>query len=116
MYLPVVRIPISVLLPNCISVLLPLAVRGGLLGPRRHLSPTGSLYRRLLPRLSPAHVLAAIVAQRRAIVARPATALRLLTPTTRSRRLFTDREKSARMAHECARLCDSILQARLVKW
>lgn len=35
-------------------------------GPRRHLSPTGSLYRRLLPRLSPAHVEAAIAAWVRA--------------------------------------------------
>jgi predicted transposase YbfD/YdcC len=35
-------------------------------GPRRHLSPTGSLYRRLLPRLSPAHVEAALAAWVRA--------------------------------------------------
>jgi predicted transposase YbfD/YdcC len=35
-------------------------------GPRRHLSPTGSLYRRLLPRLSPAPVEAAISAWVRA--------------------------------------------------
>src|SRR5437868_15022028 len=31
-------------------------------GPRRHLTPTGSLYRRLLPRLSAAHLEAALAA------------------------------------------------------
>jgi hypothetical protein len=35
-------------------------------GPRPHLTPTGALYRRLLPRLSPAHVEAAIAAWVRA--------------------------------------------------